>query len=467
MESCDVIVAGAGPAGLAAAIGAAKRGRRVVLLEKAARPGVKILLSGGNRCNLTHDCDAAGIARAFGRAGARFLGPALRELGPRELRAWIESLGVPTKVEPGGKVFPVSDRAVDVRDALEREMGRAGVRFAGRSAVRAVERAVNGAGFVVAADSGRFAAPRVVLALGGRSYPKVGTTGDGYAIARALGHSVTSTAPALVPLVVGTPWVRSLSGVTLEDVEIALRLPAPAGAPSPAPRVVDRRRGALLFTHFGLSGPAPMNLGGAIATAETLASANVGGAVAAAGILAPALRGGAAASDAPRDGRFLSIDFLPGRSRREFDAGLRDAAALHGRRTVRAVLAALLPRRLAEALLGVCGIAPDLPLTQLSKAQRAALLDALFATRLPVEGTRGLDFAEVTRGGVPLDELDPRTLESRRLPGLYLCGELLDLDGPIGGYNFTAAFATGALAGRNAGARGDAPRSDGDAGATR
>src|SRR6185295_4531041 len=166
-----------------------------------------------------HDCDAAEIARAFGREGGRFLGPALRERGPKELRAWIETLGVKTKVEPGGKVFPVSNRADEVRDALEKELEAAGVRFIGNAAVRSIAR--DGDRFVVACDAGEFTAPRVVLALGGKSYPKVGTTGDGYQLARALGHTVVAPTPALVPLIIDVPWVRALSGLTLPYVELS------------------------------------------------------------------------------------------------------------------------------------------------------------------------------------------------------------------------------------------------------
>jgi hypothetical protein len=445
-----VVVAGAGPAGLAAAIFAAKRGARVALLEKASRPGVKILLSGGNRCNLTHDCDASAIAREFGRAGARFLGPALRELGPRELRAWIESLGVPTKVEPGGKVFPVSDRATDVRDALEKEMERAGVAFHGRAALRAVERGEDG--FVVRTDAGDFRAARLVIATGGRSYPKVGTTGDGYGLARSLGHAIVPTAPALVALVIDVPWVRALSGVTLADAKLELETAAPR------PRRLDSRRGGLLFTHFGLSGPAAMNLGGAVARAGVLSTSNQSAAAAGVGetpveIVAagPVERRRTSADSRKGSGHLrLKVDFLPHVKRSRLEDRLDAAILAEGRRTARAWLSDLLPRRLAEALLENRDVPADLPLTQLSRPGRARLLDALFSMHLPVEGTRGFDFAEVTRGGVMLSEIDPATMRSRLVPGLFLCGELLDLDGPIGGYNFTAAFATGALAARHA-----------------
>ncbi len=423
-ERFELLVAGAGPAGMAAAIAAARMGRRVGVLDKAARPGVKILLSGGNRCNLTHDCDAAEISKAFGRAGAKFLGAALRELGPRELRAWIESLGVPTKVEPGGKVFPISDRAVDVRDALERELVRSGAIFIGKAAVRSVaiaatERATET--FVVETTAGTFTAPQLVLAMGGQSYPRVGTTGDGYALAVSLGHTLVPPTPALVPLLIDVPWMRELSGVTLDDVTLALEVIG---------RVFEQCRGGFLFTHFGLSGPAPMNLGGAVA--EALASS-------------------VAASVA------LRINFLPSTTRATLESQLTAAAStstMTDQRLLRTWLADRLPRRVAESLLLTAKIPLERALPQIANSERGRLLDALFATRVPVAGTRGFDFAEVTRGGVALYEVDPTTLASRVVPGLYLAGELLYLDGPIGGYNFTAAFATGMLAGHSAAAAG-------------
>jgi predicted Rossmann fold flavoprotein len=415
-EAADLLVLGAGPAGLAAAIAfarAARAGggpvRRVVLLEKASRPGVKILISGGNRCNLTHDCDAAEIAKAFGRDGGRFLGPALRERGPRELREWIESLGVATKVEPGGKVFPVSNRADEVRDALERELAAAGVEFVGGAAVRSLAR--DGAGFVVAAGARELTAPRVVLALGGRSYPKVGTTGDGYALVRELGHTVVAATPALVPLVVDVPWVRALSGLTLPWAELSLVVEG---------QVVDTRRGGLLFTHFGLSGPAPMDLGGAVAASGELSRA------------------------------LLRVRWLPALERVALEEKLDHGVAHAPARPLGAWLSDLLPRRLAQALLASEEFDPERRLAEIGRRERSRLCDVLTATPLPVQGTRGFDFAEVTRGGVALSEVDPATLASKKVPGLFVVGELLDLDGPIGGFNFTSAFATGALAGRSA-----------------
>ncbi|HET6204110.1 MAG TPA: aminoacetone oxidase family FAD-binding enzyme [Planctomycetota bacterium] len=408
-ESYDLLVAGAGPAGLFAAIRAARAGRRVLLAEKNERAGVKILVSGGNRCNLTHDCEDEAIVGAFGGKGA-FLRPALRLLGPRALRETIESLGVPTKVEPGGKVFPVSNRAVDVRDAIEREMGRAGVLFRGGEPLRRVVR--RDGGFLVETSRGTFAARRVVLATGGKSYAKTGTAGDGYPVLESLGHRVVPPTPALAPLAVSVGWVNELSGLTLPDVEISLMVRG---------RTLESRRGGFLFAHFGLSGPAPMNLSGAVATLSSTA------------------------------GVALVVNFLPSVERGSFAGWVRAWAASEGARSVRRLLAERLPERLVDSLLRNAAVPADRQAARLAREERERLQGALFATRLPVAGTLGFDRAEVTRGGVALDEVDPRTLESRIVPGLSIAGEVLDLDGPIGGYNFTAAFATGALAGEAAG----------------
>ncbi len=414
--SFEILVAGGGPAGLFAAIAAARAGRRVLLLEKAARPGVKVLVSGGNRCNLTHECGEEEIVEAFGPNG-RFLRPALRRLGPRDLREAIESLGVPTKVEPGGKVFPVSNRAVDVRDAIEREMVRAGVVFRGGEPLRGIER--SGEGFRIVTARGALEAARVVLATGGKSYPKTGTTGDGYPIAESLGHRLVPPTPALTPLAVPVPWANALTGLTLPDVQVSLY----AGG-----RLVESRRGGFLFTHFGLSGPAPMNLGGAVAALP------------------------------PSDRAEVLLDFLPEATLPEMEARLRAEAASAGSRTMRRILSTLLPERLVDALLAEASVPVDRQVARLAREERARLLGGVLETRLPVAGTLGFDRAEVTRGGIVLDEVDPWTLESRIVPGLHVAGEILDLDGPIGGYNFTAAFATGALAGASAASAAGGPR---------
>jgi predicted Rossmann fold flavoprotein len=423
-DEYDVAVIGAGAAGLLAATRAALRGRRTVLLEKNRKPGVKILMSGGTRCNLTHATDARGIVAAFGRQGP-FLHSALAALPPEQLVELFHEAGVATKVEPGGKIFPVSDRAVDVLDALLAMLDRSGAQLRRQWPVTAIQRDAGG-GYSLASPAGSLSARSVILAVGGQSYPGCGTTGDGYAWARSLGHAIVPPRPALAALTSPEPWVHQLRGVTIDDVELELACedsPGGASVESPPKRSAqspsERRRGSLLFTHFGLSGPAPMNASRAV-TAR------------------------------PQARWTARCDFLPATPTEKLVAGWSDAASRAGKRTLLVAVAELVPRRLAEALLARAGIPADLRLAELSRTQRSAAVAALKATAIPIDGTLGFKKAEVTAGGVALDEVDSRTMQSKLSPRLYLAGEILDLDGPIGGYNFQAAFSTGALAGEKA-----------------
>lgn len=411
----DTIVIGAGAAGLLAAARAAECGQRVLLLEKNRKPGVKILMSGGTRCNLTHATDAAGIVAAYGKQG-RFLHSALAALGPSELVQLIEAEGVATKVEATGKIFPVSDRAADVLDALLRIQRQSGAELLRGEAVAGIERGEDG--FRIATATGAIhLAQRVIVTTGGKSYPGCGTCGDGYAWAEHFGHTVTRLRPALVPITVVAEWVKSLRGITIPDVELRLRENAEAASAGNA--VGEPTRGSLLFAHFGLTGPVALDLSRHVA-------------------LHPR----------PRSLELL-CDFLPAVSRDELERELRELVASDGKRQVAAALSLHLPRRLVEALLQLAAIPPDRQAAALSRVERAALLTAIKSAAIPVSGTLGFEKAEVTTGGVALDEVDSRTMQSKLVAGLYFAGEILDLDGPIGGYNFQAAFSTGWLAGQS------------------
>ena len=416
----DVVVIGAGAAGLLAAAVAAERGRRTVLLEKNRRPGVKILMSGGTRCNLTHATDKWGIIRAYREQGS-FLHSALAALSPADLVKLIEDEGVPTKVEETGKVFPVSNRATDVLEALLRRLGRSGAELSLEAPVTAIER--NESGFVIhrrtqpaqkeSASSGETTtvrASRVILTTGGQSYPGSGTTGDGYAWAAALGHTIVPPRPALVPLTTDAGWVREISGVTIPDVGVSLMAAANA-------KPIDHRRGSLLFTHFGLSGPVILDISRTVTAAAD-----------------PTLLQ-------------LACDFLPDLRAEQVDAMIREAASGDGKKQVAAVVAPTLPRRLIEQLLKLAEVPVEKKGAELTKKSRGDLVVAIKSARVPITGTRGFAKAEVTAGGVALAEIDSRTMQSKLVPGLYVAGEILDLDGPIGGYNFQAAFSTGYLAG--------------------
>ncbi|HEX5106192.1 MAG TPA: NAD(P)/FAD-dependent oxidoreductase [Pirellulaceae bacterium] len=404
----DVVVIGAGAAGLVAAAESCQRGRRTLLIEKNRRPGVKILMSGGTRCNITHATDKWGIVRAYGEQGS-FLHSALAALSPADLVQLIEAEGVPTKVEESGKIFPVSNRATDVLEALLLRLQRSGAELALAEPVRGLERLAEG--FRVQTAARELAAHKLVITVGGQSYPGSGTTGDGYAWAGALGHTVVPPRPALVPLTTGEAWIRALSGVSVPDASLTLDLQT---KPQPA------ARGSLLFTHFGLSGPVVLDISRYVTALPDPAAA------------------------------MLLVDFLPGQKLEQLDEALRSTAASDGKRQVAGILAEHMPRRLIDALLSRASLPLDLRGAQISKTARAALVAALKRTAIPITGTRGFAKAEVTAGGVSLAEIDSRTMESKLVPGLYFAGEILDLDGPIGGYNFQAAFSTGFLAGKRA-----------------
>jgi predicted Rossmann fold flavoprotein len=416
----DVVVIGAGAAGLLAAARAAERGRRVLVLEKNTKPGVKILMSGGTRCNLTQATDARGIVDAFGHAGP-FLHSALAAFGPEKLVDLIEGEGVATKVEPTGKIFPASDRALDVLGALRRHLDRGGATLALAEPVLDLARRVESGSWEIRTPRRTIAAGAVVLTTGGQSYPGCGTTGDGYAWASRLGHTVVTPRPALVPLTIRADWAKSLRGITVPDVRIRITslegTAPPPGLPEAAP---PPRRGSLLFAHFGLSGPAPLDISRFVARHAR-----------------------------PRS-LALACDFLPDLPEEALERHLREAAARHGKRPVATVLARWLPRRLADTLLTLSDVPTERSLAELTRPERTRLIRSVKEQRFPLTGTLGFEKAEVTAGGIRLDEVDSRTMRSKLVPGLYVAGELLDLDGPIGGYNFQAAFSTGYLAGSHA-----------------
>lgn len=426
----DVVIVGAGAAGMLAASRAAERGRRTLLLEKSTKAGVKILISGGTRCNLTQNTDARGIIAAYGDQG-RFLHSALARLNPQQLVQLFAQEGVPTKVEETNKIFPVSDSAVDVRDALVRRLRRAGAELALGEPVQSLERA--GDGFRIVTPKRTVVCARLLLTPGGKSYPGCGTTGDGYAWARQLGHTIILPRPALVPITTDAAWVHDLSGLTMPDMTVRVvpspRAPASLEVAPEALRSARQRkkpsaplaedRGSLLFTHVGLSGPVVLNVSRAVS-----------------GVSDPTWLD-------------LELDFVPDISAERLDDEMRTAAATDGKRAVGNLLGRYVPRRLAESLLAQMGISPQHKAAELGKDARRKLILAAKQTRVPVTGTLGFPKAEVTAGGVALAEVDSHTMQSKLVPNLFLAGEILDLDGPIGGYNFQAAFSTGLLAGDN------------------
>ena len=402
-RTADVVVVGAGAAGLAAATFAAARSRRVLLLEKKPQPGLKILISGGGRCNVTTTRSGSDLEQQYGMVRGRFLRHALRAFPPVAVREWFLSLGVPLQEEDLEKLFPVSQKARDVLEALLRGARNAGAELITDCSVTEVRRSA--AGFSLTTNQGAIHASALVLATGGRSYTKTGTTGDGYRFCTELGHTVTATFAALAPLVVDAAWLRELQGIVVTTAEIAVL--------ESSGKVIRTRRRPILFTHHGLSGPAPMDLAG---------------------------------DNEERNGAFLRLDFAPDVAREELDQQWLNMARTLGRKRAEALLPRELPERLRVALCELA-LVRDVTLAELTKDQRARLLTAVKDLRVRCDRSRGFEHAEVTRGGVSLDEISASTMASKLVPNLFCCGELLDLDGPIGGFNFQSAFATGRLAG--------------------
>lgn len=405
-----IIVVGAGAAGLLAAGRAASLGAEVLLLEKMPRPGRKLRISGKGRCNVTNTAPLAEFIGQFGRNG-RFLRPALAAFFATELLELLAGLGVEHKVERGGRVFPASDRAQDVVDALHRWVRRAGVELRTESPVRELLRA-EGRVRGVRTDAGAEAGDAVILTLGGASYRGTGSSGDGYAMAASAGHQIVSIRPALVPLVTAEDTAARLQGLSLRNVEASLWVAGNKAATA---------FGEMVFTHFGVSGPLVLKLSR---------------------FAVDALRAGARVE--------LVLDLKPALEHETLDRRLLRDLDSHGKRRFDTLLKELLPRKLIPVCIDATGIDAERVGHQITAAERKRLRVWLKEFRLDITGCRPLNEAIVTAGGVSLAEVDPKTMASRLQPGLYFAGELLDLDAHTGGYNVQAAFSTGWLAGSSA-----------------
>lgn len=419
----EIAVVGAGAAGLMATVFAARTlremgaGGSVLALDGARTPGAKILVAGGGRCNVTHhEVDET----AYAGSSRHAIKKVLRGFGVAETVRFFRELGVELKREETGKLFPTTDRARTVLDALLRAVEEAGARIVHPWRVERVER--EGEGFVVVSTGGeRVRARRVVLATGGRSLPKTGSDGHGYTIARSLGHSLTSRIfPALVPLTLpGDFFLCGLSGVTA---------PATVEVRGATGKRLAAFTNSTLLTHFGLSGPGVLDISRYYLDAAA---------------------GARERGEAPPR---LVLNFLPGRTVEEVDAELQRLGHATPVRYLTGPGRGL-PERLARALCAHAGVDGSAPGHSLTRERRRALARAAVELEAPVTGDRGFAHAEVTAGGVPLSEVRVETMESRVCPGLHLCGEILDVDGRIGGFNFQWAWASGHAAGVGA-ARG-------------
>lgn len=403
-----LIVIGAGAAGLLAAGMAARSGAKVVLLEKNDRPGKKLLITGKGRCNLTNIAEIPELIKNMPGNGS-FLYSSFHQFDNRNVIRFFEDLGVATKVERGGRVFPVSDKAADVVGALERFVRQSGVEIRYRAPVAAINVATGRVKGVKVTGSGLVAAKAVIITTGGASYPLTGSTGDGQRLAAELGHTIIPLKPALAPLETVPDWSRTLPGVALKNVKAKVKIG----------KQHYEEFGEMLFTHFGISGPIILTLS----------------------------RWMAAHFDQSTTPLTLEIDLKPALDTEQLDRRLQRDFQQYVRKQLKNALDELLPQRLIPPVILVSGIAEDKFVHQVTRAERSELVKALKSLPLTVTGMRPLAEAIVTAGGVSVKEIAPRTMASKKVAGLFFAGEVIDIDGFTGGFNLQAAFSTGYVAG--------------------
>ena len=408
----DLIVVGGGAAGMMAAITAARLGTDVCLVERNPKVGRKLYITGKGRCNVTNHCSPQELLSATPRNG-KFLYSAAERTPPSWVEEFFAALGVPLKVERGNRVFPVSDRAADIIDALFRELRRLGVPILqGRvSALDCREGAVCGVELGEEKARTGLACQAIILATGGLSYPATGSTGDGYEFARALGHTIVEPRPSLVPLEVPGEDCPRMQGLALKNVLLTVK--------NQKGKAVFREQGELLFTHFGLSGPLVLS-----------ASAHM--------------------RDFARDRYRCHIDLKPALDEATLDARLVRELTQGANRDMDNLMGALLPRLMIPVVLERAGIPGEKKAHDLTRGERRRLLEQLKDFALDISGPRPVAEAIVTSGGVKVGEVDPRTMASKKVRGLFFAGELLDVDAYTGGFNLQIAWATGRAAGEGA-----------------
>ena len=405
----QIVIVGAGPAGMMAAAAAAECGGSVLLLEKMPRVGRKMMITGKGRCNVTSADDVPDIIRNIIGNG-RFLNSSLRAFDNADVMAFFEGLGVPLKTERGNRVFPQSDRAADVVDAMVKHLRDQEVEIRTNTSVSGLLTEANKICGVRLVDSSEVEAAAVILAMGGTSYPATGSTGDGYVLARAVGHTVTPIFPALVPLVTRETWVREVQGLSLRNVRATLYH---------AGKKEQDFFGEMLFTHFGVTGPIILQLS-------------------------------RRASELLRDGKKdieLRLNLKPALTHEKLRERVDRDFAAYEQKHLHNGMIDLLPKRLIDIVLNAAGLAPERVVGQISSKERERLVRVLQALPLTIMGTRPIAEAIVTAGGVATHEINPRTMESKIVKHLYFVGELVDVDAYTGGYNLQAAFSMGHAAG--------------------
>jgi len=405
----DVIVIGGGPAGMMAAIKAGESGKKVGLIEKNSKLGVKLLLTGGGRCNLTHIEEKRSFCSRFGKEGDFLLSP-FSFFGVKETMEFFRNNGVDLIIEEG-KVYPASEKSKDVLNVLISLLKKNKVNVMVSSEVKEIKKEGNRISSLVLSNGKEMKAKKYVICVGGKSYPVTGSTGEGFFWAKRLGHTVKELKPALTPVETKEEWTKNLQGISLEDVSISL---IQNGEKS------KEERGEILFTHFGLSGPLILNM-----------SRSIG--------------------DLLEKGKIkIIIDLFPGKSIGEADKYLQKVFEKNRNKHLLKCLSDIFPEKLCSFIMNFSGVSLDKKPNYLTKEERERMIKFMKKIELSVVGLLGFDKAMATHGGVSLKEIDSKTMKSKIVDNLYFAGEAVDLDGPSGGYNLQMCWTTGYVAGQSA-----------------
>lgn len=402
-----VLIIGAGAAGMYAALAAARQGHQVHLFEKNDRAGRKLFITGKGRCNLTNDCDTEEMLQAV-KSNRKFLYSSFYTHTNQDVIRFFQDNGMPVKTERGGRVFPASDHSSDVIRTLERQMSKWGVRLHLGTEVRGLLTEEGRIAGLLLGDGTRETGDACIVATGGFSYPLTGSTGDGYRFAREAGHSVTDLVPSLVPVEAKEKWVGDLMGLSLRNIELTVK---------DGKKELYRDFGEMLFTHFGLSGPVVLS-----ATSE----------------VGPRLEKGPLS---------FHIDLKPALTPEQLDQRILRDFGEQKNRQFKNSLGKLLPAKLIPVVVGLSGISPEKKIHDISREERRGLVSLLKDLTVTAVSLRGWSEAIITKGGVSVREIDPATMESKKIKGLYFAGEVLDLDAVTGGFNLQIAWSTAYLAG--------------------
>lgn len=405
----DIIVVGGGAAGLMAASTAAMYGKNVLLIDKNDRLGRKLLITGKGRCNVTNDCDANDFIKNI-PTNSKFLYSAINQFTTQDTKQFFETQGVALKTERGNRVFPVSDKAADICDALIKSCKQNNVQVKKTRVIALLQK--DGAITGIKCENGEtLHAPKVILATGGMSYPLTGSNGDGYALAKAVGHTITEIRPSLVPIVSENEMCQDMQGLSLKNVEVNLH-------DKFVGKIIFKELGEMLFTHFGLSGPLILS-----------ASAHI--------------------NKMEKNRYYFTIDLKPGLTPEQLDARiLRDFNKYANKDFING-LGELLPKKMIPIIVMKSKISPFTKINQITKEMRKDLATLIKGLSVDVDDFRPIDEAIITSGGVKTTEIQPKTMESKLISGLYFAGEMIDVDGYTGGFNLQIAFSTGYLAGMN------------------